>query len=86
MNEFLPEGMIYNTPENKRCMLSAALLADAQVRNAVLEAPVIMCDSEHNLIVNLGCMKGVIPRTEGAIGIAEGYTRDIALISRVAFA
>lgn len=83
MNEFLPEGMIYNTPENKRSMLSPSLLADAQVRNAVLEAPVIMCDSQHNLIVNLGCMKGVIPRTEGAIGIAEGQTRDIALISRV---
>ena len=83
MNEFLPEGMIYSLPENKRSMLSPALLADAAVRNAVLEAPVIMCDSEHNLIVNLGCMKGVIPRTEGAIGIAEGYTRDIALISRV---
>ena len=42
-----------------------------------------MCDSDHNLIVDLGCMRGIIPRDEGAIGITEGTTRDIALISRV---
>ena len=28
-------------------------------------------------------MKGIIPRNEGAVGIEEGYIRDIALISRV---
>jgi len=28
-------------------------------------------------------MKGIIPRAEGALGIEEGVTRDIALISRV---
>ena len=42
-----------------------------------------MCDSEHNLIVDLGGIRGVIPREEGAIGIREGQVRDIALISRV---
>ena len=49
----------------------------------MLEAPVVMCDAAHNLMVNLGCMKGIIPREEGALGIADGSTRDIALISRV---
>lgn len=83
MNGFYPEGKIYETQENKRSMVSAAMLADAIVRQAVLEAPVIMCDAEHNLIVNLGCMKGIIPRNEGAVGIDDGSTRDIALISRV---
>jgi small subunit ribosomal protein S1 len=48
-----------------------------------MEAPVIMCDASHNLIVNLGCMRGIIPRNEGALGIDNGTTRDIALISRV---
>jgi ribosomal protein S1 len=33
--------------------------------------------------VELPCARGIIPREEGAIGIAEGKTRDIALISRV---
>lgn len=83
MNGFFPEGSLYGTSENKRSMLSPAMLADAQVRCAVLEAPVVMCDTDHNLIVNLGCMKGIIPRKEGAVGIADGSTRDIALISRV---
>lgn len=83
MNGFYPEGTLYNKQENKRQMLSPAALLDAQVRGMVLEAPVIMCDTDHNLIVNLGCMRGVIPRNEGAIGIESGATRDIALISRV---
>lgn len=64
-------------------MLSPASLLDAQIRGVVLEAAVLMCDTDHNLIVNLGCMRGIIPRNEGAIGIESGATRDIALISRV---
>lgn len=83
MNGFYPEGKIYETQENKRSMASPVTLSDAIVRQSVLEAPVIMCDTDHNLIVNLGCMKGVIPRNEGAVGIDDGSTRDIALISRV---
>lgn len=83
MNGFYPEGWLEGTPENKRCLATPASLAEAQVRETVLEAPVIMCDASHNLIVNLGCIRGIIPRDEGAIGIADGTTRDIALISRV---
>lgn len=80
MNDFYPEGL---KTEKKRMILTAAVLAEAKVQQTVLEAPVIMCDAAHNLIVNLGCMRGIIPRTEGALGISEGVTRDIALISRV---
>lgn len=83
MNGFYPEGKLCKGPENKRSMSSAAALTDAMVRGTVLEAPVIMCDTEHNLIVDLGCMRGIIPRNEGAVGIEDGSTRDIALISRV---
>lgn len=83
MNGFYPEGKLCGTHENKRSMSNLAALADAMVHETVLEAPVIMCDTEHNLIVELGCIRGIIPRNEGALGIAEGSTRDIALISRV---
>lgn len=83
MNGFYPEGWLEGTPENKRCLATPASLSEAQIRETVLEAPVIMCDASHNLIVNLGCMRGIIPRDEGAIGISDGTTRDIALISRV---
>ena len=80
MNDFFPEGL---KTENKRSIITTAMLAEAKVQQTVLEAPVIMCDASHNLIVNLGCMRGIIPRNEGALGIDEGTTRDIALISRV---
>lgn len=49
----------------------------------IIESRVIMCDSEHNLHLDLGIIKGIIPRNEGAMGIIEGETRDIALISKV---
>lgn len=81
MSSFNPEG--WNLTENKRKNYTSADLAEAKVQETVLEAPVIMCDAAHNLVVNLGCMKGVIPREEGALGILDGTTRDIALISRV---
>lgn len=42
-----------------------------------------MCDHEHNLIVDLHGLRGVIPREEGAVGIREGTVRDIAVLSRV---
>ena len=82
MNGFYPEGWISSITEKGK-VFTPTLLAEAQARQTVLEAVVTMCDSAHNLIVNLGCVKGVIPREEGAIGISDGSTRDIALISRV---
>ena len=83
MKGYYPEGWLYGTTENKRNLLTPSALAQAQANETVLEAPVLLCDAEHNMLVDLGCMKGIIPRAEGAIGIAEGHTRDIALISRV---
>lgn len=83
MKEFYPEGFLRDTPTNKRNMQSLGALIAAQTEKSVLEANVIMCDAAHNMTVDLGIMRGVIPREEGAIGIAEGITRDIALISRV---
>lgn len=83
MRTFKPEGQIITSEENKRYLSSPFALRDAFYAEAVLEGRVVRCDSEHNLHVDLGCMKGIIPRTEGAIGIEEGTVRDIALISRV---
>lgn len=80
MNGFYPEGCKSNIEKGG---FTLQALNDAKVQGKVLEAPVLMCDANHNLIVDLGCMKGIIPRTDGAIGIEDGTTRDIALISRV---
>lgn len=80
MNGFNPEG--WNEEAKKRCYTENELI-EARTLNSVLESQVIMCDAGHNLIVDLGSMKGIIPRSEGAIGISDGTTRDIALITRV---
>ena len=83
MTEYLPEGFLFGTSENDNCLSSFAALSDCRQSRKILEAPCIVCDSHHNLVIDLGCMRGVIPREEGAVGIAEGTTKDIALISRV---
>ena len=83
MTTFCPEGKLINTRENINALRSHETLREACKNSTILEARVILCDSFHNLHVDLGCMNGIIPRDEGAIGIAEGSTRDIALISKV---
>lgn len=79
MKEYYPEGWLTTSRQS----FTPAVLAAAQANETVLEATVRMCDAQHNLTVDLGCMTGIIPREEGALGITEGTTRDIALISRV---
>ena len=83
MNRFFPEGALLDTPDNQRLIQSPAALAEASMEGRVVEARAVLCDAEHNLHVEMPCMEGIIPYMEGAIGIAEGTTRDIALISRV---
>lgn len=77
MNEFKPEGTMQNIIYTK------AVLDRAMLTGKILEAKVRLCDENHNLILDLGCMKGFIPKEEAALGIKEGTTRDIAIISRV---
>lgn len=80
---YYPEGRLFHTEENKNCISSPEKLEEAMLTEKILEARVTVCDKEHNLIVDLNGIKGVIPRIEGAAGISEGNVRDIALISRV---
>lgn len=83
MNNYKPEGFDFYGGEKRCAASSPAAVYDAISRRTVLTARALMCDFDHNLIVDLGCMKGVIPRAEGTIGISEGKVKDIALISRV---
>ncbi|HAG14247.1 MAG TPA: RNA-binding protein [Ruminococcus sp.] len=80
---YLPEGSLLHSPQNYAALSTEEGLRAAMESGQRLEARVRVCDSGHNLHVDLPCMRGMIPRTEGAIGISEGVTRDIALISRV---
>lgn len=83
MTTFKPEGFLLDTAENRLSIRSPLSLADAYTKGQILEARASMCDTQHNLVVDLGGIKGIIPRNEGAIGIEDGTVRDIAIISRV---
>jgi len=83
MNLYKPEGMLIDTPENKLSLRSIKDLEQAIAQQKILEARAIVCDSDHNLIVELGCCKGIIPRSQTVLGIESGAMRDIAIISRV---
>ena len=72
-----------DTFENRAALQTPASLAEAMRDGKILEAKAVMCDSKHNLIVDLKFMRGLIPREEGALGIKDGTVRDIAILSRV---
>ena len=83
MTKYYPEGVIYETKQNKRSISSVPALRESFFDGRILEAKAALCDGEHNLHVDLGGIKGIIPREECALGIAEGTTKDIAIVSRV---
>lgn len=83
MAVYKPEGSLISTKTNASYLRTPQTLADAMATGKILEARAICCDCDHNLILDLGCMKGVIPRAEAAIAAHDGDVRDIAIISRV---
>ena len=82
--QFLPEGCLLETPQNVMRTSNLFALSEAAKTGDILEGRAIICNSNHDLIVELGDdIRGIIPREEGALGIREGTARDIAIISRV---
>lgn len=80
---YAPEGTRLAAEQNKALTETLAGLRAARDTGTIVEGMAISCDPEHNLIVELGALRGIIPRTECAIGIASGETREIAILSRV---
>ncbi len=79
MNMYTPEGTLPHTTLPK----SPQEVVQAIEAQTILEARAICCDHAHNLLLDINGMRGIIPKEEGAIGIAEGTTKDIAIIARV---
>lgn len=81
--EIKPEGCLFRSALNQKYISTPEGLAEAMEKNITLEARASVCSNSHDLIVDLPCADGIIPRIEGAVGISDGSTRDIAVISRV---
>lgn len=71
------------TKENRDACAGPDRLRQAMERGAILEGLTLLCGPGHDLTVQVGELTGSIPREEAALGIAEGTTREIAILSRV---
>ena len=83
MNQYKPEGTLISTFQNHEYVSSQKGLERALERQAILEAPAILCDHNFNLHVSLGGkIKGIIPREEVQFSKDEEI-KDIAILTRV---
>ena len=80
---YLPEGNLYFTEENREYLSTISSLENARKTGAILEARAVLCDASHNLYVDLGFCKGVIPREEAVYSPSGEPVKDIAIITRV---
>ncbi len=82
-NTYKPEGMLQRTEENKEAMRDLPSLERAMRAGKILEAPVLLCDNQMRLHVDLGCMRGIIEREEVVYCRPGEIVKDIAVITRV---
>ena len=82
-SSYLPEGELFYTRGNREYLSCEIMLRRAMEQSCILEANAVLCDKSFELTVDLGCMKGYIPRTEAAYSPDGGSVRDIAVITRV---
>ena len=80
---YLPEGSYTALPAVKDALADLEGLRRAQDDQMILEAPAARCTALHDLLFEFGFAQGVMPRSCCALGVAEGDTREIAILSRV---
>lgn len=80
---YLPEGSYATLPQVRQAFTSSDALRQAQNEGMILEAVAQRCTAAHDLVFNLNGIRGIMPRSCCAIGVAEGDTREIAILSRV---
>ena len=77
MEKYLPEGRL------DKGVLTEEKLNRALETGEILEGRVVRCTEAHDLIIEGKGFVGVIPRSCASMGIEEGRTREIAILSRV---
>lgn len=85
MKNYVPEGELWETQENRAYLSSRGSLAGAAKTGAIVEAPCILCDCRNmSLQVELpDGIRGVIAKAEACWQPGGGETKDIAVITRV---
>lgn len=71
------------TAQNREAIASQTGLERAMAQGRILEAPAALCDSDMNLYVDLGNVRGYMPREEVAYCRAGEEVKQIAVITRV---
>ena len=82
-NSYLPEGLLSPLPEMREYLASAAGLERAKNEGVILEATVLLCDTSMCLHIDLGCMRGIMERSEVVYPRRGESVKDIAVITRV---
>ena len=80
---YLPEGSYMVQPAVRQAFSTLGALRQAQDEGRILEAVAQRCTAAHDLLFDLGIAQGILPRVSCALGVAEGDTREIAILARV---
>lgn len=76
MLPYSPEGSFASPP-------SLDALRSGVTTGEIFQAMCIKCDEYHNLHVELGNCRGIIPREETVVGLTDGSTKEYAILSCV---
>lgn len=79
----LPEGRYLETVSNQELCQNSEGLQQAMEEELVVEGIALQCEEGIGVTVLLGKFTGLIPWEEGALGLAQGLVREIAIMSRV---
>jgi len=82
-NLYCPEGMQRNTCEMRESLLTLSGLEHAMECGRILEAVVLLCDSQMRLHFDLGGIRGIMERSEVMYCRSGEVLKDIAVITRV---
>ncbi len=80
---YLPEGSYSKISEVNKALRSPEGLDRALNEHMILEAAPVRCTPSHELVFDFGFATGLMPREKCALGVAEGETREIAILTRV---
>ena len=81
--KYYPEGFLSQNKENAEYLAAIPGVERAMKEGRICEANAVMCDPDLSVTVDLGCMKGVLPKEEVALTGPGECIKDIAVITRV---